>query len=187
METSAATPAAFSAEEQQFRDDSMRHSFKGSLYNALSGAAFIGVLVKLSNLLIDTFSPDAEVSKVAVDTFTHSPGGMAAMAGMMAVGTAFTYFAQKEWTELKCIQDERLARKNAEMMSMQHELEMEKAQAVARGVAQEVKAEVKAGVEEAREHGCQEHYPQNERSDGKSWQAVIASARNDLMHGLGFN
>ena len=78
-----------------------------------------------------------------------TPVGWGAVAAMMTVGVVFTYMSQIESTKLREVQDDRLARKNADMLVKCHEAHHEITP-------------------------CQAHeYEQNQRADGKDWQETL--------------
>jgi len=137
------------SEDAKFRRESKWLAFKGSLYSALSTATFFGVLGKLVMTAVDAFSGNPDIAAKAISSI-GSPLSLGVMAGALAIGAVFTYMAQNEWTELKCIQDEHLAQRNAECNAL------EKAKA------------------KALEQTCAIEHPQNQRADNKQWTQVVS-------------
>ena len=78
--------------------------------------------------------------------------GWLVMGGMMVAGIACTFLAQREWTELKELQDDRLARKNADCLAKQN----------SQGLS--ISAQPHCGME----------FGQNQRADGKTWEQAVA-------------
>ncbi len=127
-----------------FRKKSQHHQFLGFLFNAIANATFIGLmgaLVMTAVNLVDGLGGTGGAAEAATNTANMmGPFGVAAAGGMMAVGASFSYLAVQQFTELKCIQDERLAHKNfiqkeldtaqkaqekAEAKEHEHDLELE--------------------------------------------------------------
>jgi hypothetical protein len=135
-------------QDKEFRTERQWSSFKGTLFSSLSQASFIGVLGMLVKITLDSIADK-------VSPIFSNPYALTAMGGFMAAGVAFTYFAQKEWTDVKYLEDNQLAHKNAECM------QLEKA---------------KAKAQELAEH------PEHARSDGKPWLEVVAGKDVNPAH-----
>ncbi|MGE0754685.1 MAG: hypothetical protein AB7L92_05945 [Alphaproteobacteria bacterium] len=133
--------------EQEFRKKNQWYSFTGHLYSALGGAAFIGLLGTAAKAVVDLAAGVTGAGAI----FGALP--LAVMGGLMVIGTACIYMAQKEFTELKCIGDEHLAIQNAKKLTM---------------------APAIPAMEVHQGHHCS-------RTDGKSWQEVVASGRGALQ------
>lgn len=101
--------------DEEYQRSSTWYSFTGTLYAALGSAAFIGLLGKFVEMMVQA------TSIVPAQTLAMQPvmttGTYLAMGGLMAGGAIFTYLAQEEWTKLACIREDSLARKNAECLS----------------------------------------------------------------------
>ena len=141
------------SEEEQFRKKSQWLSFKGSLYGALSSATFIGVAGKLVMTAVDAVSA-GEGATAAIATLSN-PVTMGLMAAALVAGVAFTYMSQNEWVDLKYIQDDHLAKRNAEC------LQKSPGQVVSKS--------------------CEVVYEQNQRADGKKW---VDAARSQQQHAV---
>ncbi len=127
--------------EKEFRRKNQWYSFTGHLYAAVGGAAFIGLLGMIASSLVKVAAGGVAGAEAAL--IFSSPAPMLAMGGLMVLGTACVWMAQREFTELKCIGDEHLAIQNAR--KLQSEVQITKA------------------VE----------HSQNSRADGKSWVSVV--------------
>jgi hypothetical protein len=141
--------------DAEFRKERVWTSFKAVLYSGLSAACFLGVI----NKLVDTAVKAVETGGASFS----SPLALGVMGGFMAVGTLFTYLAQREWTDVKCIEDERLARKNAECM----------------GKTPVLPALPEHGADVSQEF-------EGKRADGKSWLQVVVQHANDVASGVHF-
>lgn len=137
-------------EEKQFRRNRQWTSFKAQVFTALSMATFIGLLGKIVPQFVDLLGSPDNLS-TALTAAAANPLPAIAIAATLAVGVAITYVAQHEWTDLKVMEDEHLAKRNAECNAL------EKAKAKS--------AEKMVSVEY--EHNC--------RSDGQSWQQAVAN------------
>jgi hypothetical protein len=93
----------------------------GALYSAIGGASFIGVLGTLTNLALGTAT--------IVGGFTLGTGLL--IGGLVVVGAAAIFLAQREYTELGCLQQDRFARNNAKAMGHQPSPSVEKSAEVA--------------------------------------------------------
>ncbi len=147
--------------ERRYRKDTTRHSFLGALYSAVGGAAFFSVLGGLINMAISGIAEAAPGTATLSSALTSagmavSPAVVTAsvMIAVTIIGAVSTYMAQEEFTEVKCLQDERLARKNAQCMGEQRELTTPKS--------------------------CAAEYEHNQRADNKKWQDVVKT-HSDLM------
>lgn len=78
------------------------------------------------------------------------------MGGLLALGAAATYMSQRAATELRVLQDDHLARQNAKCLGKEPELSA-------------------AGLI----HTCE--YPENQRSDGKTWEHTVAQAQSEAI------
>lgn len=131
--------------EKEFRKQNLWHSFKAALYGAIGGAAFLGLLTKITSMLVDYAAGET----VAALHPANLPVTGLITGGLMTAGVLSTFMAQKEYTELRVLQDDHLAAKNAKMMN---------------GRSQEPEHS------HASHHA---HYPQNQRRDGKEWTQVV--------------
>jgi hypothetical protein len=113
--------SADSAYEEDFRKKSTYRSFMGALYSAIGGAAFIGVLGTLTNLALGTAA--------IAGGFTLGTGLL--IGGLVIVGAGAIFLAQREYTELGCLQQDRFARNNAKAMGHQPSPSVEKSTEVA--------------------------------------------------------
>lgn len=136
--------------ENDFRKKRLWTSFKATLYTAMSTAAFTGVLIKMANLAVDAVQKSGVE---AVETL-NNPLTYAVIGGLAAVGTAVTYLAQIEWTEMQCLNDDHLARKNA--AALEHQ---------------------RTPVHEAIHSTVMEHLDkaQNKERDGGKWEKYLAA------------
>lgn len=128
--------------ERDFRKKNLWVSFKGYLYQALGGACFIGLLTQVTSGLVKAVAGEAGAAAM----FGAGPVGV--MIGLMAAGVACLYMAQKEFTDLRCIQDEHLAHQNALQLNGN--------------------GHVKAHAQEFTNPG---------RGDGKSWEQVALAQK----------
>ena len=144
-----AVAQSYDSAECEFRKKNLWHSFNSSIYGAVGTAAFIGLLGKIVQSLVDTAaSHTAAAGTAAASTgsiFALAP--MLVMGGLMALGTFCVYMSQKEYTELRCLGDEHLARATAR----------EKAQNLFQAPV----------VQQTVEHD------QNTRADGQRWADVV--------------
>lgn len=136
----------FDKEEKDFWRNRQWTSFKAAILSALSTATFIGVLAKLVTMAVEAAGV-GENAATAAATFS-SPFTMGVIGVALAAGAAFTYFAQNEWTDLKVLEDDHLAKRNAQC----HAQEKAKAQAIVTHIEHEVPG----------------------RSDGKSWSQAVS-------------
>lgn len=147
--------------EKEFTRKNTWANFKMALFGGLSGATFIAALGVVAQKLVGA----AEVVGAAASTTAGAATGAAAsaggagflgamfsnpmltvpiLAGMVVVGVAAAYASVAEGTEVKRLQDDRLARQNARAAQLCQE----------KGV-------------------CQSHeYEQNQRADGQKWADV---------------
>lgn len=93
------------AYEEQFIKAHRKHSFFSSLYFAVAGASFIGVLGTFTNKVMQAVEDGTKPFKSS-----KSP---VVMGAMMAVGVGFTYLSNKRETEKVRLEDMRLARRFA--------------------------------------------------------------------------
>lgn len=93
------------AYEEQFIKAHRKHSFFSSLYFAVAGASFIGVLGAMTHKVLQAVEDGTKPFKNS-----KSP---VVMGAMMAVGVAFTYLSNKRETEKVRLEDMRLARRFA--------------------------------------------------------------------------
>lgn len=143
--------------EVEFRKKNQWYSFTGHLYSALGGAAFIGLLATVVKGLVSLAAATPGTAAATEAAAFFGAGPLALMGGLMAAGAASIYMAQKQFTELKMIGDEHLAVQNAKKLMQPN-------------------VQVAAGVI---------HHPQNERSDGKKWQDVVATREAEQMQEQG--
>lgn len=94
-----------SAYEEQFIKAHRKHSFFSSLYFAVAGASFIGVLGTFTNKVMQAVEDSTK-------PFKNSKSPII-MGAMMAVGVVFTYLSNKRETEKVRLEDMRLARRFA--------------------------------------------------------------------------
>ena len=134
--------------ELEFRNKNLHFSFTNSLYSAFGNAAFIGLLGTLVKAAVDVSAGVSAASAL------FAPVPLLVMGGLMAVGTFCIYMSQKEYTELRCLGDQHLARATAK--------EKVKQLYLAKNV--EPSAEVE------HEGNC--------RADGKQWAQVV---RQDMV------
>jgi hypothetical protein len=121
-------------DDSEFRKQRTRSTFKAVLFGGIATASFFGVMGKL---------------------VTDVPS-LLIMGGVMAVGAVFTFLAQHEWTNTKILEDDHLARKNAQCMghevSHSHQVENPTLQ-----------------------HGqAQNNDHHHQRADGKKWAQVVS-------------
>ncbi len=152
-EESKARKAQEDPAAKKYRKESVWHMFTGSFLSAIGSAAFFGILAKTTDILVQTFGTQAKLSGSGAETFGLETGLV--MGSLMAVGIAAMYVAQHEWTELKYIQDEWLAKKNAECLSKQRQQET-------------------ALTAPAIEQNIEMEHPTPCRKDGKTWEAAMA-------------
>ena len=94
-----------------FRSKRKATSFKAQLYTGLSTATFFGVLG-----LVVTTGVKALAADVAAAALFANPLALGAIGVALAAGVAFTWLAQEQWTEMRVLEDEHLAHRNAECM-----------------------------------------------------------------------
>lgn len=148
-------PIIISEEEQDFQRKNQWYSFTGHLYSAIGGAAFFGLLGLIATSAVAlAVGPAAGGAFEMASAIIQNSLPKLAIGGLMAIGTASIYMAQKEFTKLKCVQDLHMAQENARHIGVVPGMAPEAAKSVA----------------------CDEHieYPQNERADGKSWSDVVS-------------
>jgi hypothetical protein len=137
-------------DDSEFRKQRTRSTFKAVLFGGIATASFFGVMGKLVDLGVKAVK-DAG----ALETLTDVPS-LLIMGGVMAVGAVFTFLAQHEWTNTKILEDDHLARKNAQCMghevSHSHQVENPTLQ-----------------------HGqAQNNDHHHQRADGKKWAQVVS-------------
>lgn len=141
------------AAEKAFRKKNEWHSFTTAAYGALGMASFFGALSVLANGLIGLAAKKAAVQGLGMMEgmagIVTNVAPMAVIGGLVAAGLAFTYMAQREATELRCLQDEHLAQQNAKEMG--------------HGKAPQVEMQQN-----------QPEYPDQCRKDGKTWDEYLA-------------
>lgn len=93
------------AYEKKFTEENTWRNFKMSLFGAISGATFFGLLANVAGMLLTAVGG----GDVAFQPFAST----AVMAGLATVGVAAAYLGVREGTEIKKLQDEHLARKHA--------------------------------------------------------------------------
>jgi len=153
------------AEEKDFHSKRQWTSFKAQVLTALSTATFFGVLAKIVTAAVDM----AAASSAAVATTTSgaavattsagllaNPVTLAVLGGALVAGTVFTYMAQHEWTDLKVLEDDHLAKRNAECNAI-------------------AKAEAKA-----QEACCAKDHDEHQRADGQRWTDVARASQPSL-------
>jgi len=142
-------------EQREFHKERQWTSFKAQVLTALSTATFFGVLMKLVGTAFEAAGSGATALQAAEMFADPMVLGFTAVA--LAAGTAFTYMAQHQWTDLRIMEDDHLAKRNAECQAVQ----------VAQSKAHEVACE----------------HEQNQRSDGKTWVAAstIKQAQPQLV------
>lgn len=143
----AENPTQQELEGAEFRKKRQWVSFKAQIYSALSNATFVGVLMGGVGLLIAAASP-GEAAQTALETL-KSPLALSVMGGALAIGASLMYMGGHEWTELKMLEDDHLARRNAQCLQQERE--------IAKEVAKEQVVE----------------YEQNKRPDGQQWAQVV--------------
>lgn len=143
------TEPKIDAKEAEFQSKNQWYSFTATLYNALGGAAFIGLLGMLAQTLVKASTSAAATTEALA---LVNPVPLAVIGSMMAVGTACLYMSQREATKLKTIQDTHLAEENARCAGQ--------GKAPAHTIAHEPEHE------------------QNCRSDGKKWVDAVAANQN---------
>ncbi len=144
--------------EQKFTRENTWRNFKMAAFGAISAATFFGLLGTIANRLIaasEAFSPKAleaaaKAGSAAPSSFFEAFVGnpmltIPLMVGMAVVGVTAAYASVSEGTEIKKLQDNRLARQNAKAQQVCKE----------QGVCNDVE------------------YPQNQRADGKAWTSAI--------------
>jgi hypothetical protein len=129
-------------DEDEFRQKRKTTSFKAQLYTGLSTATFFGVLGLLVTTGVKALGAGAAAVEAAA-LFTN-PLALGAIGVALAAGVAFTWLAQEQWTEMRVVEDEHLAKRNAECM---------KERTPSKSQSQE--------------------YEQNCRADGKEWAHVV--------------
>lgn len=132
--------------EAKFRKDRQHVSFKAQMFTALSTATFFGVLGTMVTSAVKAFGVGAGAAEAAA--LMTSPLPLAVMGVAVAAGIAFTYIAQKQWTDLRVLEDDHLARRNAECLE------------------KEAHMQGKSAIVE---------FDQNQRADGKEWAQVVAA------------
>lgn len=110
-----------SAYEEQFIKAHRKHSFFSSLYFAVAGASFIGVLGTITNKVVNAVEEGTK-------PFKNSKSPLI-MGAMMVVGVAFTYLSNKRETEKVRLEDMRLARRFAKDQPIYRAQETEEAPA----------------------------------------------------------
>ena len=140
-------------EEEKFRKRRQWTSFKASVYSALSHASFIGLLGMVVQQAVETASAPGGFS-AALSTLATNPLPMLVVGAAMAAGVLFSYIAQNEWTDLKVMEDDHLAQRNAECNALE-----------------------KAKAKPAEKTASPEH-EQNCRADGKKWVDNIPANQN---------
>jgi len=161
----ANTQASMSQEdvayEKNFSRENTWRNFKMALFTALSGSTFIAALSVIAQKIVGAAEGIGAVAGAAGGTTAAASGSTSffgalfanpaltvpLLVGMVAVGVASAYMATSEGTEIKRLQDDRLARQNAREQQRCRE----------QGVCNEVE------------------YPQNQREDGKKWENVVAA------------
>jgi hypothetical protein len=139
------TTTTYEKEEADFRRKRQWTSFKAQVFTGLSTATFLGVIANIVGTMIAAVGPTSKALDAALAL--GDPATIAIMGAALAAGTVFTYMAQNEWTDMRILEDNHLAKRNAQCM--------QQSQAV--------------------EKGCAVEYEQNCRADGKQWtQAVQA-------------
>jgi hypothetical protein len=170
--------------EKKFTRENTWRNFKMMVYNGVGLAAFLGLLGNIANRLIsasETMAPKAlEAANAAFDAavstaqaagtavtvapppstffeaaFANATLTIPLMIGMAAVGILAAYASTSEGTEIKRLQDDRLARQNARAQERCKE----------QGICNDIE------------------YLQNQRTDGKSWAASVAANENQRIHG----
>lgn len=151
-------------DENDFRKKRQWTSFKAQVYTALSTATFFSVLTTLVTSAVKAvaFSSSTASTAVALSSGAASAAvattemlmfgvaPVALMGAAIAVGVGFTYMAQHEWTDLKVMEDDHLAKRNAECMHVSQDVE--------------------------KPHGME--HEQNCRADGKQWAQVVHAPRS---------
>lgn len=132
-----------SKSEEKFRKSNQWHSFTAAVYTAVGSASFFGALMTIAQATIAGAAGVGTGAEFAAALLAPLP--VLAIGGLIALGTASLYMAQRENTKLKSIQDTHLAEENARCNGRAH--------GVAPSQAQE--------------------YDQNCRADGKQWSQVV--------------
>lgn len=153
-------------EEQEFRKKNQWHSFAASAWGALGAASFFAALGTLASGMISVAA--GVPTTVAGGMITPSmfvlggPLPYAVMGGLLALGAAATYMSQSEATELRVLQDEHMAKQQAQCMGVAQGkgLNQEQAQAVC---------------------GADKEFSQNQRADGKQWQQVVTAQAQEAV------
>ena len=148
------------AEDQEYRKQSLWHAFMAALYAGIGGASFFAVLNNVGGGLMKAAGAPA---KQIADAGGVEAGGsflnlaglggftIPVMAGLAVIGAAALYMAQREYTELNILSTDRTARKQAECMGKQNGHEIL-----------------------SHEQKCVMEFEHNKRADGKKWQEVVA-------------
>lgn len=97
--------------EGQYRSETTTHRFRAALFTTIAGGASFGFFTSIPSLigLIGEFSK-------AVTSASFIPLALqcVTMVAVAALAVVSTYYAQSEFSELRVLEDEHLARKNAE-------------------------------------------------------------------------
>lgn len=146
--------------ETQFTRENTWRTFKMTLFAALSGATFIAALGVLAQKIIGaaegigttTASGTSMSTSVIPSTFvgslfTNPLLTIPLLLGMIVVGVVAAYVSTSEGTEIKRLQDDRLARKNAQ----------EQQRCQSRNKSNDIE------------------YSHNQRADGKAWCETLVN------------
>lgn len=129
--------------EEDFRKKRKMISFKAQVYTGLSTATFFGVLGLLVTTAVKALGTGAAAVEAAA--LFANPLALGAVGVALAAGVAFTWLAQEQWTDMKVIEDDHLAKRSAECLQGHSQ---EKSQTV--------------------------EHEQNCRADGKNWTQVVS-------------
>ncbi len=167
--------------EEEFRRKNNRHGFLAGLYSNLSGATLIAALGAVTSALISAaklMSAGAASLSFgsAVAASLSGPVGFI-LLGLVVVGVAAAYFAQREFTNQRCVQDNRFAQKNAQQMAQQRA--QQKAQEREEGRSSSIPGITAATVEKP----CFE-CEDNVRKDGKPWVEAVAAPVPDMQKAI---
>lgn len=148
-------PKEEDAYEKKFSRENTWRNFKMAIFTALSGSTFIAALSVIAQKIVgaaESVGAAAGGAEAAAGSstffgslFSNPVLTIPLLIGMVAVGVGAAYLATSEGTEIKRLQDDRLARQNA--------LEQQRCREKAPSNAVE--------------------YPQNQRNDGAKWQETI--------------
>lgn len=138
-------------EEAEFRRKRQWTSFKAQVYTGLSTATFFSVLVAVVSSAITAVSASATAANAAA---MFGPAPLALAGAALVAGTIFTYLAQNEWTDMRVLEDDHLAKRNAECMQQKSQ---------------------------SPEKGCAVEYEQNCRPDGKQWAQVVETQKAQVQ------